>query len=341
MKKILSIVLFMSMLLALVGCGGTKSGTQSSTAPAAAKSSTATAASEIKWPTKPIQVDVPASAGGDSDLNARMLAQLLSKELGVSVVISPMPGASGTVAMRTVKDAPKDGYSVLFGQSGIFSTQPMGIADFDYNAFEFGGAAIDDNTTVIVANAHNSKFSDFRSLIEYAKAHPNGVVFGTTTGGLTHLIGMSLANDLGFKLHVADFGDVTETTTAMLAGDADINITSISPVLSQIKSGALKPLAVIGHERLADFPDVPAINEFTALEFTKLFAYYFPKGTDTAIINKFSTALEKVIKDPQFIEYCKKYYITPKFRKGQDGLNILVAQQEFFKKAVAALKSSK
>jgi tripartite-type tricarboxylate transporter receptor subunit TctC len=327
-RRIIPVILSMSILLMTAACANTLAFAASAAEP-----------SNVDWPKQAIQVFVTTSAGGSMFLDANKIGSLLTAEWGVPIIINAMPGAGGTIAMRHVLDSVNDGYTMLFCQSGVFSTHAMGVADFDYSAFEFGGIAIEDDVTAIFAKP--DQFPDFQSLVDYSRKNPGEVIWGTVMGGLTHMLGLSLTDALDIEWTVADIGDVAETTTAIIAGDCHINMASIPSLIPYMEAGTLKPLLIFGKERSAAFPDVPCVSEYADISFAKLSGFYLPKGTNPAIVKKLSDAVEKVVGKQEFKNYCKETYVEAAFYGSQEGLNLLAEQQKFFKRAVEQMNKDK
>ena len=94
-------------------------------------------ASSVQWPRKPVQIIVPYGAGGDTDFNARVLAERLNKVLGGNFVVVNMAGTGGATGARYVKDAANDGYTVLFHHTGFLVSKLSGVSDFGLDAYEF------------------------------------------------------------------------------------------------------------------------------------------------------------------------------------------------------------
>jgi tripartite-type tricarboxylate transporter receptor subunit TctC len=276
---------------------------------------------EEEWPTKTIQVYIPFGAGGDTDLHARTISDLVAKELGVPIVCTNMTGQAGIVAARHVKNSPNDGYSILFQQSSFLVASAIGLADFDYTDFEIAGTICEDNFPILFVNKKLNRYPDMASFIKYGKDNPGALLFATTIGGFSQLQGEAVADALGIDITSVDLGGTTEVIPSVLTGDTDFVIGIYGTFNPYLKSGDFAALAVCGPKRFEGLPDVPSISEFGAdFRLTKLFGFYFPKDTDPAIVKEFSAALKKAVNSDEFAAHCKKFYVTPIYRGGEECL---------------------
>ncbi len=318
-KRLLSLLLAVVLLLVLVGCN--KTAATPSTSPEASPSPTESAPAEIAWPEKPIQVIVSFGAGGDTDILCRKLCEEISNELGVPIVCTNVTGQSGTVAARQVKDSAADGYTVLWHQSSFFVASMTGIADFDYTAFELAGVAVKEVSDVVMVR--KGAYKDINDFIEKAKANPKGLNYGTSLGGYSHLQALALGDAFGVEFNVVDIGGGSETIAALLAGDIDFVITTNNYARTYIESGDCEALCIMGNDPVAQTPDWPTLKDSgVTCDVTKIFGFYMPKGTDSAIVEKWEAAVEKAVNSDAYKEVCDSYAVTPAFTGGQDALTL-------------------
>lgn len=276
-------------------------------------------AGEVNWPTKMLQVYLPWNAGGDTDLHCRKICEIIQKDLGVPVIVTNMAGAAGTVAARHVRDSAPDGYTILFSQSTFLVASLIGVADFSYKDLEVACTVAEDNSSVLVVKSGDDRFTDMKSFIEYGR--DNDLLYGTSIGGHSQIQGLTVAEALGIQITAVDIGGTAEVIPALLSGDIDFAIGIYGTYKAYIDSGDYNALAIVGPTRVPG-ADIPSITEFGPdYLFTKLFGFYFPKGTDWAIIDKFNAAVEKAVNSEAFAEYAKIYNITPIFRGGKDALD--------------------
>jgi tripartite-type tricarboxylate transporter receptor subunit TctC len=299
-------IVFLSLILA--ACGSSE--TQSSDAEQGAASNE----NGSGYPTKPIQVVVPAGAGGDTDRNTRTTAKYLEQELGQSIVVSNVTGAGGTVASKEVLDANPDGYTVLAFHASAIINEILGLADFGYADFELAGISVlDEGNTFLVSG--DSPFNNLQDLIDHAKENPKAVTIATEVGAHTHLQLLAFQEATGTELNIVDVGGASEKITALLGGHVDIVPTQLGLVKSYLESGDMKSLGILAPERLESMPDVPTFKEQGVdISIDKLFFWAFPPGTPEDVVNEFSSALESVVTtNEEFKAEAESFVITPAF----------------------------
>lgn len=300
MKKYWGILLASLMVLVLAACGNTATG------------------EEKGYPTKPIEIVVPAGAGGDTDLNTRTLAKYLEKELGTSLVVSNITGSGGTVGVSKVLDSKADGYSVLAFHNSMLLNNIYGLSDQSIDEFKFAGTGVLDQANTFVVSK-NSEFKNLDELIEYAKANPKKVTVATEMGSMTYIQVMEFQQLTGVELNIVDIGGASDKLTALLGGRVDIFPTSLGFVKSYLDSGDFVSLGVIADQHLESAPDVPTFKE-QGVEMTidKVFYWGFPKDTPDEIVQTFSDAMEKVVANEEFQSEIREYWVEPVYLNSEE-----------------------
>lgn len=278
------------------------------------------ATAQENWPTRPIQLIVPFAAGGDTDFNARVYSQYMTKELGVSLPVINATGAGGSIGARQVKAAKPDGYTVLFFHSAMFVNQASGLIDFSYRDFEFGAIVAREAGNLIVVKA-DSKWNTLGDLVKDSQANPDKINITGNIGATTYLIA-KLLNNAGAKLNIIDMGGSSERLRAIMGGHIEVSQNPLGQIKAYIEQGDIKALAALTDERLPQFPNVPTTAE-AGYDATFQYDYFFlfPKGTPKPIVDRFIDAAEKVSKNPSYIKDIQdKYYQQPFFLRGEEGL---------------------
>ncbi|MFS0750425.1 tripartite tricarboxylate transporter substrate binding protein [Oceanobacillus sp. 1P07AA] len=274
--------------------------------------------SSADYPNKPIQVVVPAGAGGDTDRNARITAEFLSEELGTDVVVSNVGGAGGTVGTKQVLDANSDGYTVLAFHNSMIINSLLELADFNYEDYELAGANVQDLGNAFIVHAE-SEYTDLNTLIESAKEKPGEISIATETGSFTHLQLLAFQEATGTEFNIVDVGAAAEKVTALLGKQIDIVPTQLGLVQEYIKSGDFKALGIMAEERLEGAPDVPTFKEEGVdVSFDKFFFWAFPKDTPQEVVESFSSALENVANNPDFKAELDPHLINPAYMSPED-----------------------
>ncbi len=265
------------------------------------------------YPTKPIQVIVPAGPGGDTDLNCRIMGKYLEKELGQPIVVVNINGAGGSLGTRKVKDSAPDGYTALFFHPSMFLNKILGLVDYDYTAFENAGIGVLDNTNIFVVNA-SSPYKTVADVINACKAKPGAVKFATETGGLTHIQALAFESEAGIKMNIVDVGSASQKIVALLGKQVDMIGISYGIIKDYVASGKFRVIGVFADERNPAFPTVPTFKEQGVnLSFTKFFFYLFPKGTPQSVISKFDAALSKISTNKDLIADLGKFMVSPTY----------------------------
>ena len=310
LKKILCAGLAAALLVAVTGCGG-------------AKDKGKTANTKAKWP-KNVEVVVPYGAGGDTDFNARLLSQKLSKKLGTNIVVSNIKGNGGATGSRKVKDGKKDGSILLFNHTGFYVNKASKASDFGFDDFSFASIVGLNPGNVIVVNKKLG-INSLAELKAYTEQHPDELKIAVQTGATSYVIASQLVNQ-GFKLKMVDAGAAASRLTALLGGHVDVIFSPYGGVKDYIAKGEMVPLAMDGENDLV-VPD-KNINVKTIKHqgFDAYVPFYyfvaFPKGTDQALIDSFNAAAKDIIENDK--DYQSKiynmYFQKPTFLPGSDGL---------------------
>ena len=282
------------------------------------------------YPDKAIQVVVPAGAGGDTDVNCRIVGKYLEKELGQPIVVVNVNGGGGTLGSRKVKDSAPDGYTALFYHPSMFLNQMMGLVDYGFGDFENAGIAVMDNTNIFVVSA-SSPYKTLQDLAKAAKDNPGKVKFATETGGFTHLQILAFQAETGAQFNSVDVGAAAQKIVALLGRQVDAIGISYGIIKDYVKAGKFRVIGVESDVRNPLIPEVPTFKEQGVnLSFPKFFFYLFPKGTPQAVIAKFDAALAKVAADPALKAELNKFMVDPVFMAPAEATKYMKAQQDTY-----------
>ena len=255
------------------------------------------------FPTKPVTMVVPFTAGGPTDTVARSLGQAMTKPLGQTVVVENVGGAGGTVGATRVKNAAPDGYTVLLHHIGM-STAPALYRKLAYNPqtdFEMVGLIVDVPMTMIARSDFPAK--DFREFVSYVKA--NKVKLNLANAGLgaaSHLCGLMFQSAIEADVTTVPFKGTADAMNALLGKQVDFLCDQTTNTTGQIKAGAVKAYAVTSAKRVPTLPDLPTMQEsgLKGFEVGIWHGVYAPKGTPKAAIDKLVAAMQEASKDPDF-----------------------------------------
>lgn len=311
-KRLLAMVLTAVMVTGMTACGSRQAETVqpeegSDTQVSGAEPEESKDVTDIDWPTKNINIIVPYSAGGDTDFNARAIAQYLSEELGVNVVVTNVTGSGGSVASNQVRDSAADGYTILCNHTSLNMNTATGIIDWDYSDLEMGCIfALGLGEAVIVRG--DAPWDTIEDLIKDSQENPGVYNCAASTGATTQWPAIAM-NNAGAKLNVVDAGSASDRVTALLGGHVDIICNSLSSVKDYLATGDFKCLGTCTPERSTEYPDIPTLTESNvACSYNMAYTFLFPGGTDPQIAEKLAEACRNIVENNE--EYAKSIYET-------------------------------
>ncbi|WP_319773392.1 tripartite tricarboxylate transporter substrate binding protein [Breoghania sp.] len=255
-----------------------------------------------EFPERPLQVVVPYSAGGSTDLGMRVVADTIERKFdGVRVVVRNQPGGGGGIGTSAVAHARPDGYTLGAGAQGPIAILPhVGGADYTVDDFEFVGLFA--RSLQVMVACKDAPFSDYDGFVEYAK-NKMPQVGNSGAGGANHVSAEAFAKAAGIKITSVPFGGSSEARTACIGGHIDAMVASPAEAKAASEAGQMTPLFVMEDERIDLFPDTPTAVEkgvdFTWSSYKGLIA---PKGIPEADLAWLRDAVKAVAEDPQFIE---------------------------------------
>ena len=214
------------------------------------------------FPSKTIKIVVPNAAGGAADITARTVGQKLAEALGQSVVIENKPSAGGIVAGEMVARAEPDGHTMLLISSGTaVSASLFKSLPFD-TVKDFTPVSKLATFDLVIASAEGGRFKTFAELLAYGRANPGKLNIGTPQVGTTQNLAAELfLSSSGLSAQIVPFNGTPPVITALRGGSVDAMVEIVGPLMPQIKSNAVRPLALLGDKRSASMPDVPAVRE--------------------------------------------------------------------------------
>ncbi|MCE5975000.1 tripartite tricarboxylate transporter substrate binding protein [Sinirhodobacter sp. WL0062] len=251
------------------------------------------------WPSQTIRIVVGFTPGGSSDLVARLLAPLVSEDLGTEVIVENMPGAASTIAAATVAEANADGYTFF-----LSNVSANGIAPFTYPTLGYDPVADFNDVTIlgyipaVLLASKDAPVSTLEEFLAQAKAEP--VLFGSGGHGtMNHVSGELLNMSAGLKMEHVAYKGSAEAMNDLLASVIDYQFDALTQNIGQINAGAIKALAITTPERSPAAPEIPTfaelgLPEVVAFNWVGLSA---PAGTPDEIIAKFYEATHKAMQD--------------------------------------------
>lgn len=306
-------------------------------------SSTAYAAD---YPSKPITLVAPYSAGGASDMASRTMASVLPGYLNQPVLVVNRTGAGGVTGSTFVNKAKPDGYTLLLARIGSQSVSPAMKANIPYKYDDFTMLAVIELNPVICATASSKPYKTMKELIDAVKAKPGELSFSSAgVGSMLHvavplvLSMMDVKNPKDAMNHIPYKGGGAAATAAV-GGHVDLVCTNSSALASHIAGGKLRPLMITTKERQAVAKDAPTARELGFPQIEVLVGWsgiYGPPGMDPAVAKKIRDALQKVKKDKAWNKFTKALGSVPYILDGPDTKKFVDAQFSAFNKLVSDL----
>jgi len=267
----------------------------------AAASLLALSAAAQQYPSKPIRLIVPQSAGGSTDLVARPLAQQLAQTLSVSVVVENRPGAGSVIGTDLVAKAAPDGYTLLAVAASVTMSPSLYKLPFDPLRDLAPISQLTSLPNILVVHP-SMPIKSVKELIAFVKARPGQLNFGSSgiaTG--THLSMELLMNMTGMKMVHIPYKGGSLNVNALIGGETQVNFSTISTALPHVQSGRLRALAVSTAKRAAAAPDVPTIAQagVKGYEYSSWIGLLAPAKTPQAIIAKLNAESIKAMQAPE------------------------------------------
>lgn len=260
------------------------------------------ASAQDGYPNKPITMVVPASAGGTTDLAARMTAQALGPVLGQTLVVENKGGGNGNIAAAQVKRAEADGYTLLMQYSGFHVISPhLGKSSWELKDFVPVANVLSAPQIVVVRG--DLPVNTMQELVAYAKVNPMKLNYASSgNGSLQHVTGVQLERAADVQMMHVPYKGTGPALQDLLGGQVDLTFGTAPPFMPHIQAGKLKVLAVTGKERLPSLPDVPTTAEtgFPGVNATSWFAMFAPAGTPAAIVSKLESDVRNALAEPAF-----------------------------------------
>jgi len=265
----------------------------------------AAAAAAQAWPSKPVRVVVPFTAGSATDILARTFAQKLQEYWGQSVIVDNRPGAGGTIGTGIVAKSPPDGYTLLV-HSAAYAVNPSIYPDLPFDTLkdfvEIAPLGGQPNVLVVAPASGIKSVSD---LIAQAKAKPGQFNYGSAgTGSGTHMNAEKFKLATGIDAVHVPYKGTPEALTDTMAGRVTYFFSPISAALPNIREGKLVALAVSTAKRSSVLPNVPTIAEsgLPGFDYNLWIGMFAPAGTPADIVDKIAKDLAKVMQLPDVKE---------------------------------------
>ena len=307
----------------------------------------AQAAAQDKYPSKPVKILVPYAPGGATDIVARIVAEPMRQSLGQSFVVENKPGAFGILAIEEMARARPDGYTLQVGNVSTNAITPVIFASkfkVNYGRDVVPVTNLIDVPAFLVVTTTNFAVKDVKELVDYAKKNPGKLRYGTVgAGSYPHFDMAYFAKQAGDLDVVAihNKAGASGVIGDMITGDTQASFLNVASTAAMIKAGKLRPLAVINHQRLPDYPDVPTMAEvgFPDVGTIAWNAMFAPASTPKPVLDTLHKAALEALASPAGKETLTKQHfnIVPS-KSVDDAKTWLAGEIGVWKKITAEVK---
>jgi len=251
------------------------------------------------YPSRPVRILVPLAAGSTADIMSRAIGDELAKELGQPLIVDNKPGAGGSIAMAELAHAAPDGYTIGFASQGTLVFNQSLYAKPGYDSLkDFAPVLLLGGVSNVMVVAPASHAGSALEVIAAARAKPGSLTFSSGGSGTSHhLSGVLFGQMTGTQLLHVPYKGAPQGILAVMSAEVDLGFYNTPTVLSQIRSGKLKALAVTSLTRSALLPEVPTLDAsgVKGYEINTWFGFVAPAGAPARTVARLSTAIVKVL----------------------------------------------
>src|SRR5258705_4317643 len=254
------------------------------------------------FPSRPLTIIVPFSAGGPSDAMARILAERMKVTLGEALLVENVTGAGGSVGVGRAVRSPPDGYAISFGHLGTHVANGA-IYKLGYDLVtDLEPVVLLPSNPMIVVSKNAVPAKSLQELLAWLKARPTPATAGTAGAGSgSHIAGLYFENVSGIKLQYVPYRGTAPAMNDLVAGQIDLIVDQTSNSIGQVRAGNIRAYAVTSDKRLESAPDVPTTDEagLPGVHMTLWAGLLVPKGTPKEIVTKSTPAAGGAFTDPR------------------------------------------
>jgi tripartite-type tricarboxylate transporter receptor subunit TctC len=257
-----------------------------------------------QYPERPVKIINPFSVGGSGDAMQRLFAQKLTERTGKTFYVDNKVGASGRIGYDAVAKSPGDGYT-LAAADATYTILPALYGKLPWNpATDLLPVTVYARTPFVLVVNPQSKFKSFKDLVQYAKANPGKINFGSAgIGSINHLVMEVVAREAGVTMTHVPYKGMGEALNGVMSNAVDVIATGLPTAINPIKAGKAIPLGLTAQQRWPTLTNVPTLSEQGINVVTySWFGMMAPKGTPKPVIDYLHQQVVKAIQDPSMKE---------------------------------------
>jgi tripartite-type tricarboxylate transporter receptor subunit TctC len=256
------------------------------------------------YPSRPIRLVVPYAAGGPSDVQARLIAEYLSRDLKQTVFVENKAGAQGAIGAEAVAHGEPDGYTLLFTAGSVIVMNPMLYKKLSYDPDrELRVLAVVTDLPIVVIVHPSIPAKTIAEFVGYARQNPGKLNFGSAgTGGVGHLAGELFKGTAEVEMTHVPYKGAGPALQDLISGNIQALFETIGTALPPIKSGLVRPLGVSSAERVADLPDLPTVAEsgYPDYRVSVWYGIAAPTRVPEEIAQAISASMNRALNDEAF-----------------------------------------
>ncbi len=289
------------------------------------------------YPSKPIKLIIPYSAGGGTDILARVLTDKLGQRLGQPIIVEAKPGASTLIGAKAVISAPADGYTLLLSTNTTYSIVPHLFRKSPFDpARDLVPVSYVAYTPIMLGVHPSLPVKNLAEFVELARKKPGQISYSSYGMGTSvHLISELLQKELGIKLNHIPYKGV-EAVHALVGGQVDAMLDGLFTGLPFVRNGKIRALTVTQPMRSEFAPEIPSLADagLRSFDFNIWYVLAAPAGTPAAIVNKLATEVNAVLALPEIRTRLAALQVVPVGTEPAEAAKFIRSQSSLFKSAV-------
>lgn len=297
------------------------------------------------FPAKEIRIIIPFAAGGQSDLTARKLAEVIQKNkiLPQTVLVVNMPGANTMNGLNAVKNAKADGYTLLLHHSDIVTHSLYKAIQAHFSDYDMIAQVM--QFPFVVSAKGDAPWKEAKEFVADAKANPGKyMIAAPAPGGATYFAGIVFLRAAGIdkevKVRPAEGGN--DAATALMSGAAHVRVASASDSARFVKGGQEKALFVLSNEPSKDYPEANTAPDFNAPPEAAILmssGIMAPKGTPEDVRKILSDAIEQAVATPEFQQFLLDNTATPMFIPGDEWKKLFEQNEKVYAEIIKSMST--
>ncbi|WP_102348600.1 tripartite tricarboxylate transporter substrate binding protein [Bacillus sp. Marseille-P3661] len=334
MKKFTAFLALLLSIMLITACSSSNESSGGGSAEAPSEDTE----EKVDFPTKPVTLIVPYSAGGGTDTVSRALALQAEKHLGQSIGVVNKTGGGGAVGLAEGSKAKPDGYTVTMVTAELTMLPHLGLTPITYENFKpIAQMNFDPSSLVVPADAPYNTLEEF---VEFSLANPGKVRIGNGgTGAAGHLSAVAMEKKFGAQYSHVPFDGGAPAVTAALGGHVEAVVVQPPEALAQVQAGKLKFLGIMASERLDVIPDVPTFTEagYDVGEIGVWRGVAVPKDTPNEIVAVLTDAFMKGAEEQEFVDFMSENGLGRVVKNAEDFNTLMVNSHNMYGEIIPSL----